>query len=195
MAKMFGKDDRRQLLLIAREAITSFVSSGSVVSRDVKSEKLHAQHGCFVTIKMDGKLRGCIGNFISDKPLCKLVQEMAAAAATKDPRFYPMKKPDLDKFTLEISVLSPLQKISSIDEIQVGTHGIYMERNFHRGVLLPQVATEFNWDRDTFLQQTALKAGMGKDDWQENTDIYIFSAEVFNEEDTGPAPVRNSKKS
>ncbi|GAM07953.1 protein aq_1444 [Geobacter sp. OR-1] len=183
MAKMFGKDDRRQLLHIAREAITSFVSTGSVSTREAKSEKLQQCFGCFVTIKVDEKLRGCIGNFISDKPLCKLVPEMATAAATKDPRFYPMKKQDLDNFALEISVLSPLQKIAAIDEIHVGTHGIYMERNFHRGVLLPQVATEYGWDRDTFLQQTALKAGMGKDDWKENTDIYVFSAEVFNEDE------------
>jgi len=106
---------------------------------------------------------------------------MAVAAATKDPRFYPMKKQDLAEFKVEISVLSPLQKISSIEEIEVGTHGIYLERNFHRGVLLPQVATEYGWDRDAFLQQTALKAGMGRDDWKENTDIYIFSAQVFGE--------------
>jgi AmmeMemoRadiSam system protein A len=186
MAKMFMKDERRLLLNIAREAITSFIESGSVPTREVKSEKLNGMFGCFVTIKMAGKLRGCIGNFISDKPLHKLVQEMATAAATRDPRFYPMKKTDLENFALEISILSPLQKTASIEEIQIGTHGIYMERNVHRGVLLPQVATEQKWDRDTFLQQTALKAGMGKDDWKENTDIYIFTAEVFNEEDVVP---------
>jgi AmmeMemoRadiSam system protein A len=183
MAKMFIKDERRQLLQIAREAITSQITAGSVPIREVKSEKLNAMFGCFVTIKMGGKLRGCIGNFISDKPLHKLVQEMATAAAINDPRFYPMKKSDLENFTLEISVLSPLQKTASIEEIQVGTHGIYMERNVHRGVLLPQVASEQKWDRETFLQQTALKAGMGKDDWKDNTEIYIFTAEVFNEED------------
>ena len=192
MAKMFIKDERRQLVMIAREAITSMINSGTVTFREVKSEKLNAMFGCFVTLKMNGKLRGCIGNFISDKPLHKLVQEMAIAAATRDPRFYPMKKSDLENFTIEISVLSPLEKISSIDEIQVGTHGIYMERNVHRGVLLPQVASEQKWDRDTFLQQTALKAGMGKDDWKENTEIFIFTAEVFREEDL--APLKSSKK-
>lgn len=191
MARMFAKDEKRQLLMIAREAITSFISSGSLPPREVKSEKLNGMFGCFVTIKKEGKLRGCIGNFISDKPLYRLVQEMAVAASTRDPRFYPMKKPDLENFSLEISVLSPLQKIESIDDIQVGTHGIYMERNMHRGVLLPQVATEQGWDRETFLQQTALKAGMGRDDWKDNTDMYIFSAEVFNEEDT--PPLKSSK--
>lgn len=186
MAKMFIKDERRQLLFIAREAVKATVSGVPLPLQEVKSEKLNGNFGCFVTLKMDGKLRGCIGNFISDKPLHKLVQQMAAAAATKDPRFYPMKKSDLENFSIEISVLSPLQKISAIEEIQVGTHGIYMERNVHRGVLLPQVATEQGWDRGTFIQQTALKAGMGRDDWKENTDIYIFTAEVFNEDNTPP---------
>lgn len=181
MSTQLTLNERRLLLEIAREAIVSYITSGSVPVRELSSEKLAAKQGCFVTIKMGGKLRGCIGNFISDKPLFKLIQEMAVAAATKDPRFYPLKKQDLDGFSLEVSVLSPLQKISSIEEIQIGTHGIYMERNFHRGVLLPQVATEYGWDRETFLCQTAIKAGMGRDDWQENTDIYIFSAQVFSE--------------
>lgn len=193
MAKMFVKDERRQLLNIARESIVAMVSTATVRPLEVKSEKLHQKLGCFVTIKMSGKLRGCIGNFISEKPLYLLVQEMAIAAATKDPRFYPMKKADLEHFTIEISVLSPRQKISSLEEIHVGTHGIYLERNFHRGVLLPQVATEYGWDRDMFLQQTSLKAGMGKDDWKENTEIYIFSAEVFNEDEV--KPLKSGKKS
>lgn len=181
MQNQLTQAEQRLLLETAREAIVSFITTGSVPDREVAAEKLQSRQGCFVSIKMNGKLRGCIGNFISDKPLIQLVQEMAVAAATKDPRFYPMKKQDLAEFKVEISVLSPLQKISSIEEIEVGTHGIYLERNFHRGVLLPQVATEYGWDRDAFLQQTALKAGMGRDDWKENTDIYIFSAQVFGE--------------
>jgi len=181
MQNQLTQAEKRLLLGTAREAIVSFITTGSVQNREVAAENLQSRQGCFVSIKMNGKLRGCIGNFISDKPLIQLVQEMAVAAATKDPRFYPMKKQDLADFTVEISVLSPLQKIADIEEIEVGTHGIYLERNFHRGVLLPQVATEYGWDRDAFLQQTALKAGMGRDDWKENTDIYIFSAQVFGE--------------
>jgi len=181
MQSQLKQEEQRLLLETAREAIVSFITTGSVPNREVAAEKLPSRQGCFVSIKMNGKLRGCIGNFVSDKPLMLLIQEMAVAAATKDPRFYPMKKQDLADFRVEISVLSPLQKIAGIDEIEVGTHGIYLERNFHRGVLLPQVATEYGWDRDAFLQQTALKAGMGRDDWKENTDIYIFSAQVFGE--------------
>ena len=101
------------------------------------------------------------------------------SAATRDPRFYPMKKDDLKDFDVEISVISPLHKISSIEEIEVGVHGLYLEKNFSRGVLLPQVAAEYGWDRGTFLAQTSLKAGLEKDDWQEGADIYTFSALVF----------------
>jgi AmmeMemoRadiSam system protein A len=174
-------EERQELLGIAREAIITHVRSGAVLPQEVASPNLQAKRGCFVCIKIDGALRGCIGNFVSDKPLWQLVQEMAVAAATKDPRFYPLKRADLDNFDLEISVLSPLRKIESVEEIEVGRHGIYLEKNLSRGVLLPQVAVEYGWDRDTFLSQTSLKAGLGRDDWQEGADIYTFSAEVFNE--------------
>jgi hypothetical protein len=142
---------------------------------------LNLESGCFVTIKQHGHLRGCIGNFVSDKPLYRLVQEMAVSAATRDPRFYPMKQQDLSGFDLEISVLSPLKLISSVDEIQVGTHGIYLMKNGSRGVLLPQVATEYGWDRDTFLRHTCLKAGLPENVWKKDCEIYIFSALVFGE--------------
>jgi AmmeMemoRadiSam system protein A len=133
-----------------------------------------------VSIKKGDKLRGCIGTFIADKPLYLLIQEMAVSAATRDPRFYPMKESDLEEFSLEISVLSPLRKLESIDEIKVGEHGLYLEKNFSRGVLLPQVAVEYGWDREAFLCQTCIKAGLKPDDWREGSDIYIFSAEVFS---------------
>ena len=134
-----------------------------------------------MTIKQDEKLRGCIGNFVSDQPLYQLVQEMAISAASRDPRFYPMKPADLDSFQLEISVLSPLKQITSVENIVVGKHGIYIVKNHHRGVLLPQVATDYGWDRDTFLRHTCLKAGLPEDAWQKECDIYIFSAQVFGE--------------
>jgi AmmeMemoRadiSam system protein A len=107
---------------------------------------------------------------------------MAVSAATRDPRFYPMKAQDLADFELEISVLSPLELISSVDEIKVGTHGIYLVKNSSRGVLLPQVATEYGWDRDTFLRHTCIKAGLPENAWQKECEIYIFSALVFGED-------------
>lgn len=179
MHKQLTSSDKKLLLEIAREAVVSYVNNGTIPKREAKSSALQEKVGCFVCIKINGMLRGCIGNFLSDKPLYQLVQEMAVAAAARDPRFYPMKIDDLKDFDLEISVLSPLRKISSIDEIEVGVHGLYLEKNFSRGVLLPQVATECGWDRGTFISQTSLKAGLGKDDWKEGADIYTFSALVF----------------
>jgi AmmeMemoRadiSam system protein A len=180
VAKKLSAEDKKLLLEIAREAIITSITRTNTPQREVRSGILQEKRGCFVCVKKNGVLRGCIGNFTSDKPLYQLVQEMAVSAATRDPRFYPMKEGDLEEFDLEISVLSPLQKVSSVEEIEVGVHGLYLEKNFFRGVLLPQVAVEYGWDRDTFLNQTCIKAGLKKDDWNEGTDIYIFSADVFS---------------
>jgi AmmeMemoRadiSam system protein A len=180
VAKKLTAEDKKLLLEIAREAIITSITGAKALDREVRSGVLLEKRGCFVCVKKSGTLRGCIGNFTSDKPLYQLVQEMAVSAATRDPRFYPMKEGDLEGFDLEISVLSPLQKVSSVDEIEVGVHGLYLEKNFFRGVLLPQVAVEYGWDRDTFLSQTCIKAGLKKDDWKEGADIYIFSANVFS---------------
>ena len=182
MNETLNTKDRKLLLELAREAVTSAVRTGKVPVREVTAAQLLGPHGCFVTIKLGGALRGCIGNFSSEKPLYLLVQEMAASAATRDPRFYPMKEQDLNGFVLEISVLSPLARISAPEEVVVGTHGLYLEKNFSRGVLLPQVAVEQGWNRETFLSQTALKAGLKRDDWKEGAELYVFTAQVFGEE-------------
>ena len=181
MTEKLSAMERQLLLQLARDTIIAVVTNGNRAPFHSDHPLLNQSRGCFVTIKQRGSLRGCIGNFSSDKPLCHLVQDMATAAATGDPRFYPMKAADLQDFTVEISVLSPLKKIESIEEIEVGTHGIYLEKNYARGVLLPQVATEYGWDRETFLRQTCAKAGLKPDEWHEGTDIYIFAADVFGE--------------
>lgn len=181
MAELLTKAEQKQLLKIARDTITAYVTSGTIPLIDTASKGLNLQSGCFVTIKQAGQLRGCIGNFVSDQPLYKLVQEMAVSAATRDPRFYPMKIQDLDNFEIDISVLSPLEKISSVEEIEVGRHGIYIVKGSYRGVLLPQVATEYGWDRDEFLKHTCKKAGLPEDAWKGECEIYIFSALVFGE--------------
>jgi len=173
--------NRGLLLDLARKAINAAVRTGKFPPCEVTEAQLLGQQGCFVTIKQKGALRGCIGNFTSEKPLYQLVQEMAVSAATRDPRFYPMKEKDLEGFELEISVLSPLTKIESPEEVVVGTHGLYLEKNFSRGVLLPQVPVEQGWNREVFLSQTALKAGLRRDDWKEGADLYVFTAEVFGE--------------
>lgn len=187
---MLNATDRHTLLAIARDTIVGAVTNLACQAPTVAAGPLTEQRGCFVTIKKQGALRGCIGNFMATRPLWQMVQEMAVAAATHDPRFYPMKPADLAEFTLELSVLSPLQKIESIDEIQVGVHGIYLEKNSARGVLLPQVATEYGWDRETFLRQTCVKAGLSPDAWQEGTTLHIFFAEVFGEECSPPTAGR-----
>lgn len=181
MAELLTKREQAQLLKIARDTVVEYVTGGNVPAIETASAGLNLQSGCFVTIKQKGQLRGCIGNFISDQPLYKLVQEMAVSAATRDPRFYPMKSHDLDNFEIDISVLSPLERISSIDQIQVGTHGIYIVKGSYRGVLLPQVASEYGWNRDQFLRHTCIKAGLPEDAWSGDCDIYIFSAQVFGE--------------
>ncbi|GFO53657.1 AmmeMemoRadiSam system protein A [Geomonas sp. Red276] len=184
MNETLNPEERKFLLEMAREAITVAVRNGKAVTKEVTTPSLLEQKGCFVTIKTRGALRGCIGNLTSDKPLYQLVQQMAVSAAIRDPRFYPMKEEDLADFQLEISVLSPMTKVSSPEEIEVGVHGLYLEKNFARGVLLPQVPVEQGWNRETFLNQTALKAGLKRDDWQEGADLYVFTAEVFGESET-----------
>lgn len=180
MQSVLTNEEKQLLLEIGREAVVASVTTGKNIPRTVNQANLLAKRGCFVCIKINGVLRGCIGNFTADSPLYQQVQEMAAAAATRDPRFYPMKSPDLNDFQLEISVLSPLQKISSPETIKVGLHGIYIEKNFSRGVLLPQVAVEQGWDRETFLSQTCLKAGLNENSWMEGAAISVFTAEVFS---------------
>lgn len=182
MEKELSTQEQQILLDIARQAIVDQVSLGQFEVEPREEKSLNSRSGCFVSIKQNGKLRGCIGNFQSSQPLFSEVAEMAVSSATKDPRFYPMQKNDLKDFKLEISVLSPLEKVEEVNEIEVGKHGIYLEKSFHRGVLLPQVAVEHGWDRETFLMQTCIKAGLPTTAWQaEDAEIYIFSAQIFAE--------------
>lgn len=182
MEDLLNAAEEEILLDIARTSIESHVCNTKVCVVPREERRLNFKHGCFVTIKQKGKLRGCIGNFQSELPLFKEVSEIAIASASNDPRFYPLKIHDLDSISLQISVLSPLIKINNIDEIIIGKHGIYLECGHYRGVLLPQVAVENNWDRTTFLNQTCIKAGLLATAWQEsNADIYIFSAQVFGD--------------
>lgn len=181
MSDLLTKKEQKELLKIARETIVDYVTNRTIPPVVSASPGLNLHSGCFVTVKQKGELRGCIGNFVSDQPLYQLVQEMAVSAATRDPRFYPMKVNDLADFALDISVLSPLEKAASVEEIKVGKHGIYIVKGSYRGVLLPQVATEYKWNRTQFLQHTCIKAGLPQDAWQGECDIYIFSAQVFGD--------------
>lgn len=171
-----------QLLEIARQAINAQLMGRQPPVKTVASAALNQTVGCFVTIEMAGRLRGCIGNFTSQQPLYHEVAQMAVAAASEDPRFLAMTSDDIGHYQLDISILSPLEKIEDTDLIEVGTHGIYLQNGGNRGVLLPQVAREQGWDRLTFLEQTCVKAGLPKDAWQAaQTDIFIFSAQIFSD--------------
>ncbi len=172
----------KKLLAIARRAIDNCLAESEQTPEEVNEELLNQKVGCFVTIHQNNRLRGCIGNFVSEQPLYLEVAQMAVAAATTDPRFYAMSKADIDNYSLDISVLSPLEKIDDVRQIEVGTHGIYLEKGFSRGVLLPQVATEQGWNRQTFIEQTCIKAGLDVNAWQSpQTTIYTFSAQVITD--------------
>lgn len=173
--------DKAFLLKLAKETIECKVKGVKCPDYKITSEVLKENRGAFVTIKKHGDLRGCIGYIQAIKPLYQTVQEMAEAAALNDPRFEPVTKEELKDLEIEISVLTPLKRITDVSQIQVGTHGILIRKGYYSGLLLPQVATENNWDRKTFLEQTCFKAGIyDKDCWKDkDTEIYIFSAEVF----------------
>lgn len=176
-----SEKDRTQLLEIVRLTLEEFLKRGCIPTVDVDSPGLLEEKGAFVTIKEDHHLRGCIGTLTAKEPLYRTVMEMAVAAAVEDPRFSPMKPSELDQVTIEISVLSPLKRISSPDQIQVGVHGLYIVKGCNRGVLLPQVAVEQGWDRNTFLIHTCRKAWLDDDDWKEEAEIYTFTAQVISE--------------
>lgn len=144
---------------------------------------LLAKCGAFVTLHHHGRLRGCCGMMMSDKPLIQTIQEMAISSAKHDYRFPPLSVHELPDLHLEISVLSPLYKISDISEIELGVHGIYIEQDASSGVFLPQVATETGWDKESFLGHCARdKAGIGWEGWKD-ADIYIFTATIFSEKE------------
>ncbi len=177
-------EDKQMLLRIARETVTTFVKTGKKPSFTISSEALKAPSAAFVTLRKGPRhdLRGCIGQIIATMPLWECVREMAIAAASQDPRFSAVRENELGDISIEISVLTVPVRVRSVDEIQVGVHGLIMSRGFNRGLLLPQVPTEWGWDRDTFLDQTCIKAGMRAGCWKDpQTTIERFTAIVFAE--------------
>lgn len=174
--------EKDTLLMIARSAIETYVNTGSIPEVDPPSPSLSEDSGAFVSIHKWGRLRGCIGTFASPNPLFITVRDMAVAAASKDPRFAPLEAAEIEDISLEISVLSPLKEIKDLSEIEVGRHGLYIMKGKKRGVLLPQVAIEHGFDRETFLDNTCLKAGLEPDDWRDGATIFTFEAEIVKED-------------
>jgi AmmeMemoRadiSam system protein A len=188
---VLSRKDQELLLAIARESIARALagerrgrrSAGPTIAQTDLAGPLGAPSGAFVTIRIGHDLRGCIGFITSDLPLARVVDEAAAKAATEDPRFPPMTQSEFAKATVEISILSSLQKVNDVAEIRVGNDGLVIEMAGHRGLLLPQVATEFGWDRETFVMHTCRKAGLPADAWKDpGASIYRFSAEIVEEE-------------
>ena len=176
--------EQKELLQLARKTLEAYLKKGTIPDYTTDDKNLFRKAGAFVTLNKAHMLRGCIGNFFSHEPLYKNIQSMAIAAAVEDPRFRHVTMDELNQLDIEISVLSELETVKSLDEIEVGKHGLYVTRGFYRGVLLPQVATEYGWDRDTFLSETCMKAGLPEDDWKKpGIKIEKFSAQVFNEKE------------
>jgi len=181
----FSPTEQAILLSIARKTIQSWIRDRRMPEVDTTgftpNLKLHA--GAFVTLRKRGQLRGCIGRFTTDIPLWKVVEEMAVSSSTEDYRFNPVSAEEIDKIDIEISVLTPMRKISSPDEIILGKHGIYIKKGRNAGTFLPQVATETGWNLEEYLGHCSQdKAGIGWDGWK-TADVFVYEAIVFSEND------------
>lgn len=176
--------EKEKLLSMARETLTEYLNTGTTPDYSIEEPGLLQEVAVFVTLRRrDGELRGCIGRLEVSEPLYRTVQDCAISAATNDYRFPPVTAVELEDILIEISALSPFRLIHSPNEIQVGRHGLLIRRGFRVGLLLPQVATARDWDRDEFLRAICLKAGLPTGAWRD-ADLYVFSAEVFEEEQT-----------
>jgi AmmeMemoRadiSam system protein A len=173
-------EEKEELLRIAGTVIDKCSRGEKIPTFQPKTEKLKEERGAFVCIYKRGMLRGCIGSLVADEPLYENVAHMALAASCQDPRFSPVREDEVSDLNLEISVLTPLVEIQDPEDIEVGRDGIFIRQGYRSGLLLPQVATDRNWDRITFLEETCRKAGLHRDAWkEEGTQIYVFSADVF----------------
>ena len=172
--------DRSALARIAREAVLHAVQGASPPAASIDTPALGELRGAFVTLQSHGTLRGCIGDIHGHEPLAVTVQNMAVAAALRDPRFPPVTESEMDALEIDISVLSPMRKADGPADVEVGRHGVWIRKGFQQGVLLPQVPVEHGWNRNEFLDHACLKAGLRPEAWHEpDTEIWIFSADVF----------------
>lgn len=184
--ELVSSDEQQACLELARQSLEHYFKTGTLLEVDGSkvSANLHQRHGCFVSLKKEGRLRGCIGRIVGDMPLYKTIIEYAVHAALRDPRFQPVTRSELPDLHIEISVMTPLERVTDVNDIQVGRDGLLIKVGYDQGLLLPQVATEWGWNRDTFLAQTCRKAGLPLDAWKgPQAQIYRFSAQVFGEKE------------
>ena len=178
--------DREKLALldIARRALTLAVTQGTFLDESPTDEVLTQPGGAFVTLHRRGRLRGCIGQFATDRPLVEIIAHCAAAVARDDPRFDAVQPEELAEIEIEISILSAAVEIEP-EQIEIGRHGLIVGSGEKRGVLLPQVALQFKWTPERFLQETCVKAGLDRDAWKlPSTRVEAFTSESFSE--SGP---------
>jgi len=183
-ADYLDENAQKEALEIARKTLEEYLTSGKIPEISPKNPSLLENLGAFVTLRKHGELRGCIGEFEPKEPLYKVIQRMAAAAATEDPRFPPVSASELKDIKIEISVITPKRKISDWKEIELGKHGVVVQKGFHSGTFLPQVATETGWSLEEFLSQLCWqKAGLPADCYKDpSVNLYVFEAQVFEED-------------
>jgi uncharacterized protein len=175
--------EKKLLMNAARRALELGVRSRELLAELPTDESLHRRRGAFVTLRIRNRLRGCIGQLPSREPLIRVVAHCARAAALEDPRFEPVRTEELPEIEIELSILSPLVDATP-EQIEPGKHGISVSQGWQRGVLLPQVATQFHWDARKFLEETCVKAELDRDAWKDPaTRIQVFTAEVFGDAD------------
>lgn len=178
-------EEQEELLDISRNTLESYIGNGTTPELSIEHEYLNNKMGAFVTLKKNGELRGCIGNFEPTSSLAEVIVHLTIQSATADSRFSPVQLSELPEIKIEISVLSPRFKIEDVEEeIEIGKHGVYLQQGGSAGVFLPQVATEQGWDLETFLGELCRgKAGLPSNCWEsDDTEIYVFTAQVFAEE-------------
>ena len=178
-----SSQEKSFLLETARESIRGALT-GEPPHYPEATENLQQDCGAFVTLHKEDKLRGCIGHIIATKPLFEAVKELARSSAFEDPRFPPLRLSELDVVDIEISVLTPLERAESAEQVEVGVHGVYIKSGARSGVLLPQVPVEQGWNRRQYLSNLCLKAGLSGDCWtMPHTELYLFTAIVFGEKE------------
>ncbi len=179
-------NQKKELLKVARMTIERMLTGKESPDIPSLSDEVFSQnYGIFVCLKVNNGLRGCIGNIEGVKSIRDSIKEMAIESAFRDPRFPPLAKNELDKIEIEVSILYPLEEVKDYSKIEPGKHGLVMERGYQKGLLLPQVATENNWDREEFMNQTCRKAGMENYCWENDAKVFKFEAVVFNEKELG----------
>jgi len=181
--EMLNNQQRKKLLEIARASINTYLQTNKKMQVSEMDPVLKQQMGAFVTLNKHGELRGCIGNLTASQPLYLTIRDMAVEAAVDDPRFSALTLSELKDVEIEISALSPLEKVDSAEKIELGKHGVLIRRGNQSGVFLPQVATETGWSKEEFLNNLcAHKAGIAANAWKnKDTELYIFTADVFSE--------------